>query len=87
MILQEIMKFWLDRGVSGFRLDAAKHYLEDSLFRDEPFSDPHYNKSYLSSYNNLLHIYTADLPETYEFLHEMRKFIDSNYNRGRSPQK
>lgn len=81
MTLQKIIEFWLDKGVSGFRLDATKHYMEDVLFRDEPLANPNYNKPYLSSYYDLLHIYTTNLPETYEFLHEMRKFIDSNYKK------
>ena len=33
------MAFWLEKGVDGFRIDAASHLLEDELLRDEPVSE------------------------------------------------
>lgn len=35
------MLFWLDKGVDGFRIDAASHLIEDQLLRDEPISKKH----------------------------------------------
>ncbi|OFW65853.1 MAG: hypothetical protein A2Z12_04820 [Actinobacteria bacterium RBG_16_68_21] len=32
----EILRFWLDRGVDGFRIDVAHGLLKDPLFRDNP---------------------------------------------------
>ena len=32
----EEMRFWLDRGVDGFRLDACNHYFHDAKLRDNP---------------------------------------------------
>ena len=34
--MNSVLGFWLDRGVDGFRIDAATHLLEDELLRDEP---------------------------------------------------
>jgi len=34
--LLEVMRFWLDRGVDGFRLDALNHSMHDPLLRDNP---------------------------------------------------
>jgi alpha-glucosidase len=31
-----VMRFWLDRGVDGFRVDAADRLLEDERLRDDP---------------------------------------------------
>lgn len=73
------MKFWYDKGVSGFRLDAARDLIEDPLFRDEPLVDSANNKTDLI-FNDLNHIYTTDLPETYETIHKLRKLSDSCYN-------
>ncbi|XP_065222590.1 maltase 2-like [Planococcus citri] len=81
--IKKIMKFWLDRGVAGFRLDAAEHFIEDRYFRDEPLADP--NKTKITSYFDLIHIYTAHLRETYEFLHELRDFTDQ-YTMGKRKQ-
>lgn len=75
------MKFWIDRGVSGFRMDATKHYMEDLQLRDEPLIDPNINKKEVK-YDDLLHIYTTDLPELYEFIHEIRQWLDHNFNKG-----
>lgn len=38
--LQEIVRFWLEKGVDGFRMDAVKHILEAKHLRDEPQVDP-----------------------------------------------
>jgi alpha-glucosidase len=32
----DVLKFWLDRGVDGFRLDVANSYLHDAQLRDNP---------------------------------------------------
>ena len=34
--LLDVMRFWLDRGVDGFRLDALNHAMHDPDFRDNP---------------------------------------------------
>ncbi|MEQ2271668.1 Neutral and basic amino acid transport protein rBAT, partial [Xenotaenia resolanae] len=42
-VVQEIIdliKFWLEKGVDGFRMDAVKHMLEATHLRDEPQVDP-----------------------------------------------
>ncbi|XP_012522767.2 maltase 1 [Monomorium pharaonis] len=78
--LQEEMKgvltFWLDRGVEGFRIDAINHMFEDSQFRDEPSS----NRSDLplDDYDVVDHIYTKNLPETYEVLKTWRELMDNH---------
>jgi alpha-glucosidase len=67
------MRFWLDRGVAGFRLDAITALLEDPQLRDEPVlggtnaqGDP-----------NLQEIYTNNLPENHDIIRRMRAMIDS----------
>jgi alpha-glucosidase len=66
------MKFWLDRGVAGFRLDAITTLFEDAKLRDEPAlagrnaqGDP-----------NLEHIYTDNLPEVHGVMRHMRAMVD-----------
>lgn len=69
------MRFWLDRGVSGLRMDAPRSYIEDPLFRDEPLLNLNNKKDEYKWYE-LNHIYTRDLPESYEVIHELRLFND-----------
>jgi len=57
--MNDILNFWLTRGVAGFRVDAINHMFEAADWRDEPVQsdgdpDP-------LSYGHLLHYYTKDL--------------------------
>ncbi|XP_065225005.1 alpha-glucosidase-like isoform X2 [Planococcus citri] len=72
--IKKIFKFWLDKGVAGFRLDAVKHLLEDAEFRDEPVSSPDIKVPI--QYQDLRHIYTQNVWDSYQFLHELRVFIE-----------
>lgn len=67
------MRFWLDRGVAGFRLDAVPTLFEDPQLRNEPemggtnaYGDP-----------NTRDIYTNMLPGVHDVLERMRKVVDS----------
>lgn len=56
--MKDVLRFWLAKGVSGFRCDAVNHMFEVEDLRDEPVSsfdpDP-------LSYGHLQHYYTKDL--------------------------
>ena len=69
----DAMRFWLDRGIAGFRLDAIPTLFEDPQMRDEPV---------LSGVNaqgdpNLQEIYTTNLPEVHGVIRRMRKMVES----------
>ena len=57
----DIMRFWLDRGVAGFRLDAIPTLFEDPKLRNKP-ETPGINAQ---GDPNLDHIYTDNLPEVH----------------------
>lgn len=59
------MKFWLDLGVAGFRLDAATHIFQDALLRDNPPVDN--PKDPLRPYTYQDHIYDQNRPELLAF--------------------
>ncbi|XP_039447932.1 maltase 2-like [Culex pipiens pallens] len=69
----DILLFWMQKGASGFRIDAINHMFEVEDFRDEPINNPEDPNSY--GYTH--HIYTKDLPETYDVIAHWRKLIDS----------
>lgn len=68
----EILRYWMRKGASGFRIDAINHMFEVEDLRNEPINDPSDPKSY--GYTH--HIYTKDLPETYDVIARWRKVID-----------
>ena len=69
----DAVRFWLDRGVAGFRLDAIPTLFEDPEFRDEKetggvnaFGDPNIDGSY-----------TENLPEVHDVMRSLRKLVAS----------
>ena len=36
--MYNVMRFWLDRGIDGFRVDALEVLLKDEQFRDNPLN-------------------------------------------------
>ncbi len=72
--MHSAMRFWLDRGVDGFRLDAVWFLYEDPQMRDEP-PDPDYVPG-APPHESLLHIYTEDLPEMHDAMRAMRRVVD-----------
>jgi len=70
--MYDVMRFWMKRGVAGFRLDAVTSLFEDPQFRDERvnpgktvYGDPLVSREY-----------TDNLPELHDVLREMRQVVD-----------
>ena len=61
----DAMRFWLDRGVDGFRVDVIGLMMKDPEFRDEPLK-PNWDGIY--PFSKLQHIYTANLPEVHDLI-------------------
>ena len=72
--MYEAMRFWLNKGVDGFRIDTIWLLVEDTLFRDEP-DNPHYKPGDIDRFRHI-HIYQEDQPETREIVQEMRAVLD-----------
>ena len=65
----DAMRFWLDRGVAGFRLDAIPTLFEDPQLRDEPVGEAGLNAQ---GDPQLKDIYTSNLPEVHGVIRRMR---------------
>ena len=69
-----VMRFWLDRGVDGFRVDVIWHLIKDDQFRSNP-PNPAYRPGEWP-YLQLLATYTTDRPEVHDIIAKMRKVLD-----------
>jgi alpha-glucosidase len=70
----DAMRFWLDRGVDGFRLDAAPLFFKDAAWRDNPVN-PDYQPGELPD-STLLPVYTRSQPGLHELFVELRELVD-----------
>lgn len=73
--MTRILKYWLDKGIDGFRVDAVAFLLEDLQFRNESVN-PDYNGSNESDYNYLQHTYTTNVRGVHTIVQDWRKTVD-----------
>ena len=71
----DALRFWLDRGVDGFRVDVIWLLIKDDQFRDNP-PNPGW-QPHQASINRYLQRYSADQPEVHEVVGEMRAVLDA----------
>lgn len=77
----DVCRFWMDKGVMGFRLDAITALFEDIALKDEPYlTGPNAGLDAFGE-KKLKHIYTDNLPEVHDILRQLRKV--TNEYRGR----
>lgn len=70
------MRFWLDRGVDGFRLDTVNYYFHDALFRHDAADPRRRDKPAVKPYDMLYHLFSKNQPENIPFLERMRALMD-----------
>ncbi|APH70494.1 alpha-amylase family glycosyl hydrolase [Aquibium oceanicum] len=71
--MYDAMRFWLDRGVDGFRVDVIWHLIKDAEFRGNP-PNPSFQPSQ-AEINRFLQVHSADQPEVHEVIAEMRSVL------------
>jgi alpha-glucosidase len=74
-----VLRFWLDRGVDGFRVDVIWHLMKDPQFRDNP---P--NPGYLPTQpeiNRYLQVYSGDQPDVHDVIRGMRRVLEEYRDR------
>ncbi|WP_029033235.1 alpha-amylase family glycosyl hydrolase [Salinimicrobium terrae] len=70
----DVMRFWLEKGVDGFRVDVMWHMIKDDQFRNDP-SNPEYEKG-MNSYSRQIPAYSTDQDEVHDIVSKMRNVID-----------
>jgi glycosidase len=72
----DTVRFWLEKGIDGFRLDIINTIYEDPEFRNNPFAfaylpSEEHTKSFFHD-----NIYTINHPDDFKFVKELRQVID-----------
>lgn len=74
-----VLRFWLDRGVDGFRVDAIHHLIEAEHLKDNP-PNPDWREGQ-SPARRLARLYSLDQEETHDCVAEMRALTDRYQDR------
>ncbi|TFL16730.1 alpha-glucosidase [Jannaschia formosa] len=78
--LLDVARFWLDRGVDGFRLDVINFYFADRHLRDNPPLPPEKRNAQIAPavnpYNYQEHLHSKNQPENLVFLKRFRDLLD-----------
>jgi alpha-glucosidase len=71
----DVLRFWLQRGVDGFRIDVLWHLIKAADFPDNP-PNPAYHAN-MGEMNRVLQLHSTDQPEVHDIAAEMRRIADS----------
>ncbi|MDA0990212.1 MAG: alpha glucosidase [Verrucomicrobia bacterium] len=78
--LLDVARFWLERGVDGFRLDTINFYVHDAELRDNPPLAPEHRNATIAPsvnpYNHQHHLYDKNRPENLAFLRRLRALMN-----------
>jgi alpha-glucosidase len=75
--MADVLRFWLDRGIDGFRVDVIWHMVKDDQLRDNPpLPGPDGQPT-----GELDPVYTTDRPEVHEIIRELRDVVEEYEDR------
>jgi alpha-glucosidase len=77
--MHDVLRFWLDRGVDGFRVDVLWLLIKDDQFRDNP-PNPTWRPGDHPIGRQVM-LYSADRPEVQDVVAGMRRVVDEYEDR------
>jgi alpha-glucosidase len=72
--MHDVLRFWLRRGVDGFRVDVIWHLMKDPAFRDDP-PNPEF-KPGDPPFKRVQPLHSADHPDVHDVVAEMRRVLE-----------
>ena len=76
----EVIRFWMERGADGVRVDAVQKVIKDEGLRDDP-PNPDYRPGVDDPYDAYLRVLSGDRPEVHDVIARMRRVTDAFPNR------
>ncbi|UYN99454.1 MAG: alpha-glucosidase [Devosia sp.] len=73
----DVMRFWLDRGLDGFRLDTVNYYFHDARLRSNPPLKSLKGQPAINPYDMQSHKYSKSQPENVDWLRRVRALLDT----------
>ncbi len=77
----ENMRFWLDRGVDGFRFDTVNYFFHDQMLRDNAADYRVKKEPEANPYGMQYHLFSKNQPENLPWMERIRVLLDSYDNR------
>ncbi len=74
--LLDCVRFWLDRGVDGFRLDTVNFYFHDQMLRDNAANPSPWAQDALRPFEMQYTLFSKNRPENIAFLERLRALLD-----------
>ncbi|MGV8949569.1 MAG: alpha-amylase family glycosyl hydrolase [Cypionkella sp.] len=79
--MEGVLKFWLDRGVDGFRFDTVNYFFKDALLRDDAADYRIKNAAPGNPYEMQYHLFSKNQPENLHWLERIRRTLDGYEDR------
>lgn len=73
---EENLRFWLDRGVDGFRFDTVNFFYHDAKLRSDPADYRVKDKAPGNPYEMQYHLFSKNQPENLQWMERIRRIMD-----------
>ncbi|MEX2336647.1 MAG: alpha-amylase family glycosyl hydrolase [Fulvivirga sp.] len=73
----DVIRFWFDKGIDGFRIDVLWYLIKDEHFRDNP-PNPDWHEG-MQDHDKLIPAFSNDQPYVHELVEKMRKISEKEY--------
>ena len=74
--MMDTLRFWMARGVDGFRIDVAHAILKDPALRDNPPAEGGTFHKSMGAYDTLVHLHDKAHPDVHEAFARFRRTVD-----------
>ena len=79
--MESVLRFWLDRGVDGFRFDTVNYFYKDALLRCDPADYRVKTEAEGNPYGMQYHLFSKNQPENLIWMERIRAVLNAYDNR------